>query len=179
MQSIVKSIVNSIVALLVAGACLATPCAPAAERFASDKPTPLKRLKPGKDDTAVRFAGTVQLTGQFAVVWELKNDTAFYRRITFFPDGGSAALLPRPAGDKAVAELLLSNPDKAGAMLRDLATLEKQLPREQIVSQGAATVTIRDYRAVVDCDHRWYLAELVSAARKDIVVAAREGHPGC
>jgi hypothetical protein len=72
-----------------------------------------------------------------------------------------------------------SNPDRAGAMLRDLITAETRLPREQIASEGAATVTIRDYRTAVECDHRWYLAELVSAAQKDIVVSAREAHPGC
>jgi hypothetical protein len=71
------------------------------------------------------------------------------------------------------------NREQAGAMLRDLVTVEKQLPREQIASEGAATVTIRDYRTAVDCDHRWYLAELVSAARKEIVISAREAHPGC
>lgn len=173
-------IARSFIALLLIGTCIATPGALAAERFTSDKPTPLKRLKPGKDDgQTVRFGGTVQLTGQFAMMWELKNDKPIYRRITFFPDAGSAALLPRPAGDKAVVELLLTNPEQAGAMLRDLATREKALPREQLASDGAATVTIRDYRTAVECDHRWYLAELVSAVRKDTVVAAREAHPGC
>ena len=171
---------KSIVALLAIGAFVAMPGALAAERFTSDKPTPLKRLAPGKDDgNAVRFGGSVQLTGQFAMVWELKNDKPIYRRITFFPDAGSAALLPRPTGDKAVVELLLTNPERAGAMLRDLATRETALPREQLASEGAATVTIQDYRTTVECDHRWYLAELVSVARKDIVVSAREAHPGC
>jgi hypothetical protein len=171
---------KSFIALLVICACIAAPCALAAERFTSDKPTPLKRLKPGKDDgTMVRFAGSVQLTGQFSMLWELKNDKPIYRRITFFPDAGSAALLPRPAGDKAVVEVLLTNPERAGAMLRDLITRETSLPREQLASEGAATVTIQDYRTAVECDHRWYLAELVSAARKDIVVGAREAHPGC
>jgi hypothetical protein len=171
---------RSFIALLVVGACIATPCALAAERFTSDKPSPLTRLKPGKDDgEMVRFAGSVQLSGQFAMLWELKDDKPIYRRITFFPDAGSAARLPHPAGDKPVAEVLLMNREQAGTMLRDLVTVEKQLPREQIASEGAATVTIRDYRTAVDCDHRWYLAELVSAARKEIVISAREAHPGC
>jgi hypothetical protein len=171
---------KTMLALLVAGACIATPCAFAAERFASEKPTPLKPLKPAKDDgNGTRFAGSVQLSGQFLIVWELKNDKAFFRQITFFPDAGSAALLPHPAGDKTVAELLLTNREQAGAMLRDLVTVEKALPGEQLASEGAATVTIRNYRTAVECDHRWYLAELVSAVRKDIVVSAREAHPGC
>ena len=171
---------KSILALLIVGACVAMPCGFAAERFTSDKPTPLKRLEPGKEDgNAVRFGGSVQLSGQFLVVWERRNDKPLYRQITFFPDAGSAALLPHPVGDKAVAELLFTNREKAGAMLRDLATVEKALAREQIGSEGAATVTLRNYRTAVECDHRWYLAELVSAAKQEIVVSARQGHPGC
>ena len=171
---------KSILALLIVGACVAMPCGFAAERFTSDKPTPLKRLEPGKEDgNAVRFGGSVQLSGQFLVVWERRNDKPLYRQITFFPDAGSAALLPHPVGDKAVAELLFTNREKAGAMLRDLATVEKALARERIGSEGAATVTLRNYRTAVECDHRWYLAELVSAAKQEIVVSARQGHPGC
>ena len=115
---------KSILALLIVSACVAMPCGFAAERFTSDKPTPLKRLEPGKEDgNAVRFGGSVQLSGQFLVVWERRNDKPLYRQITFFPDAGSAALLPHPVGDKAVAELLFTNREKAGAMLRDLATV--------------------------------------------------------
>jgi hypothetical protein len=172
--------VGSIIALLVVGASLAMPCGFAAERFTSDKPTPLARLKPGKDDgNAVRFSGSVQLAGQFFMVWKQENAGPAYRQITFYPDPGSAGLLPHPADEKPVAELEFTNREQAGTMLRDLVTLEKPLPRGEMGAAGAASVTIRNYWTAVECDHRWYLAELVSAARKDIVVSAREAHPGC
>ena len=175
-----RSTIGSIAALLVVGTCLAAPCGVAAERFTSAKPTPLKRLKPGKDDgNAVRFSGSVQLAGQFFMVRTQANGRAVYRQITFYPDPGSAALLPHPTDEKPVAELEFTNREQAGAMLRDLVTLEKPLPRGETGSSGAAAVTIRKYWTAVECDHRWYLAELVSAARKDIVVSAREAHPGC
>ena len=172
---------KSFIALLVIGACIAAPCALAAERFTSDKPTPLKQLKPGKDDgTTVRFAGSVQLTGQFAMVWELKNDKPIYRRITFFPDAGSAALLPHPAGDKAVVEVLLTNPERAGAMLRDLID-----PRD-----GAATraARLRGRRNRHDPGLIGRRSNATTAGTwpswcrpcgKDIVVGARQAHPGC
>jgi hypothetical protein len=166
--------------ILLAWACLVTPGLSAAERFTSDKPTPLKRLKPGKDDVnLVRFAGSVQLAGQFLLVWKQENGQPLYRQITFYPDPASAALLPHPVDEKPVAELTFTNRDQAGAMLRDLVTLEKPLPRGETGSAGAATVTIRNYRMAVECDHRWYLAELVSVMRRDIVVGAREARPGC
>jgi hypothetical protein len=171
---------RSIPALLVIGACVATPCGFAAERFTSDKPTPLTRLKPGKEDgNGARFAGSVQLSGQFFMVWKLEGKTPVYRQITFYPDPASAALLPHPVDEKAVGELDFTNREQAGAMLRDLAMSEKPLPRGEVGAAGAATVTIRNYRTDVECDHRWYLAELMSATRRDIVVAAREARPGC
>jgi len=172
---------KTLLAILLVGACTAMPCAFAAERFTSDKPTPLARLKPGKDDgNGARFGGSVQLSGQFFIVREQKNDRPLYRQVTFFPDAGSAALLPHPVGEKAVTELEFTNREQAVAMLRDLVTIEQALAREQFGSAGAATVTIRNYRTEVECDHRWYLAELVSVVKdKQMVVSAREAHPGC
>ncbi len=171
---------RSIIALLVTATCIAAPCASAAERFTSEKPTPLKRLKPGKDDgNAVRFGGSVQLAGQFFMVWKRESDKPVYRQVTFYPDAGSSALLPHPADEKPVSELDFTNREQAAAMLRDLVTDERPLPRGETGSAGAATVTIRNYLTAVACDHRWYVAELVSATRKEIVISARAVHPGC
>jgi hypothetical protein len=168
-------------AFLIAGACIATSCLAEPERFAADKPTPLKRLAADQDEgPKVQFAGSVRLSGQFLIVWERKDKKPLYRQITFFPDAGSAALLPHPVDERAVTELLFSNRQQAGAMLIDLATRQKALARSEIGSEGTATVTIRNYQAVVECDHRWYLAELVSVVKdKPIVVSARKAHPGC
>ena len=176
-----RSIIGSVVARLVVGACLATPCCFAAERFTSDKPTPLTRLKTGKDDgNAVRFAGSVQLAGQFLMVWKQENGRPAYRQITFYPDPGSAALLPHPADEKPVTELDFTNREQAAAMLRDLVTVEKPLPRGETGSAGAATVTIRNYWTEVECDHRYYLAELASVVKdKQLVAALRDARPGC
>jgi hypothetical protein len=172
---------KALLAILLVGACIAMPCVFAAERFTSDKPTPLTRLKPSKDDgNGARFGGSVQLSGQFFIVREKKNDRPLYWQVTFFPDAGSAALLPHPVGEKAVTELDFTNREQAAAMLRDLVTLETALARHQTGSAGAATVTIRNYRTEVECDHRWYLAELVSVVKdKQMVVSARDAHPGC
>ena len=170
-----------ILTILLACACAATPGLSAPERFAADKPTPLKQLKPGKDDgNAVRFGGSVQLSGQFLVVWE-RGSKPVYRQVTFYPDPGSAALLPHAAGGEPVTELTLSNRDQAGPMLLALPTAQTDLERGGTGSEGAATVTIRDYRAVVECDQRRYLAQLASARRnRDTLVSARgEVRPGC
>jgi hypothetical protein len=170
--------------LLVVGACIATPCRSEPERFTTDKPSPLKPLKPlkpGKDDgNRVRFSGSLQISGQFLIVWERKEQKTVYRQVTFFPDAGSAALLPHLAGSAPVQELFFSDREQAAKMLLDLPTVEKPLARERIGSEGAATITIRDYRTGVDCDQRWYMAQLVSAKKnRDMVVGARDARPGC
>jgi len=129
---------RSILALLVIGACVATPCGFAAERFTSERPTPLKRLPHKEDDgNGVRFAGSVKLSGQFFIVWKLESATPVYRQITFYPDPASVALLPHPADEKPVSELDFTNRGQAGAMLRDLVTSEKPLPRGEVGAAGA------------------------------------------
>ena len=168
---------RSILALLVIGACVATPCSLAAERFTSDKPTPLKRLPHKEDDgNGVRFAGSVKLSGQFLIV---AKTAAEYRQITFYPDAGSAALLPHPVDEKPVTEVDFTNRAPAAAMLRELVTAETPLPRGETASTGAATVTIRNFRTDVECDHRYYLAELVSVVKTQMVAALRNARPGC
>jgi hypothetical protein len=171
---------KSVLTLLVIGACVATPCSFAAERFTSDKPTPLKQLPHRNDDgNGVRFGGSVQLTGQFFMVWK-KAEKPEYRQITFYPDAGSAALLPHPADEKPVTELDFTNREHAAALLRELVTVEKPVSREEIGSAGAATVTIRNYRTEVECDHRYYLAEIVSVVKgKQMIAASRDARRGC
>jgi hypothetical protein len=168
--------------LIVVGACIATPGWSAPERFTADQPTPLHLLKPGKQDgNAARFGGSVRLSGQFLVIWERGDRKPAFRLIMFFPDTGSAALLPRAAGAAPVHELFLGNREQAGPMLLGLGTVETPLDGDRIGSEGAATVLIRDYQAVVECDQRRYVAQLVSAARdKEMVVSARErAQRGC
>ena len=147
----------------------------AAERFATDKPSPLRRVK-GTDLPRVRFNGQVQLSGDFLVIWELIGGKPRYQRVMFFPDHGSSALLPRPAGSGPVTMLLLSNLEQAAPMLRDLAGAPLPLPQRQHGAAGTATIAIRDYQMTVECDQRWYGAKLISARATPLVVAkARDG----
>jgi len=162
-----------------------TPGHAAPDTFTTDEPSPLKLVVPRKgDDTIVRFTGSIRLSGRFLVGWEMINRKPSHLRVMFQPDGDSAALLPRAVGSGPVKELLLSAGEQAAAaavsMLLNPETAQKVLARELLSAEGEATVTIRDYRAVIDCDHRWYMAQLVSADSRNIVVGARESpRPGC
>ncbi len=170
---------RAILTFLIIAAWIATPCS-SAERFTSERPTPLKQLEPDKDGgTIVRFAGSVQITGHFRIVHYRDNPDLPWQ-ITFFPDAASAALLPHPVDEKAVSELDFSNRERAVAMLRYLVTIRRKWANGDTSMTGAASVTIRNYSTDVECDHRWYLAELVSVLKRGPVVArARKPDQGC
>ena len=157
-------------------AWLASPALPAADKFAADKPSPLRFTGRGKDDeTIVRFAGSVRLNGRFRVAWDVVGQTPRYLRVTFLPNEDSAMLLPHAAGSASVKELLLENNEAAAKLLLDRDTAASVLAKEVLALAGEATVTIADYRSVVACDQRQYLARLVSVAiSRGVAVASAE-----
>ena len=55
---------KNMIAVLVVSLGVMTPCLSASDGFSTDKPSPLKPAKPGKDDDrVVHFTGSVQLSG--------------------------------------------------------------------------------------------------------------------
>ena len=167
---------------LVACLCVATPTLSAPERFTTDKPSPLKLARPGKEpDAAVRFRGQVQISGRFQVEWKFIARDRGHLSALFFPDKESIGLLPYAAGSRPVEELLLANSEEAVAILFEPATAQRILAKDLLAAEGRATVTIGDYRAVIECDHRWYMARLVSALKIETMVAdvRRTTSAGC
>jgi hypothetical protein len=161
---------------------MAAPCLAAPDAFVADKASPLKLAKPDKQPGApVRFTGQVQISGRFQVGWTVVNGEPRRLRAVFFPDGTSARLLPYAAGSRPVEELSFSNSEPAVSILLAAATAQRILAKELLDAKGEATVTISDYQTVVECDHRWYIAHLVSASRNEnIVVGAEEARSvGC
>jgi len=137
----------------------------------TDKPSPLKLIEPADTKTLTdRFTGTVEISGRFSVGWVSPD----FLQVLFFPDAGSAAVLPHERRRRPVEVLHVSNSEQAARLLLDAATAQKILAKELQTAQGAATVTIRDYETSVSCDTRGYSAELVAASRNAIVVAARD-----
>ena len=158
--------------VLLACLCMTTPCLSEPERFTSDRPSPLKPAKPAKEpDAAVRFLGQVQISGWFRLKWRIIDEKRGHLFARFFPDQESIGLLPYPAGGARVEELLFSNSEEAASILLEPATARRIRAKDLLDVEGAATVTIRDYRIVVECDHRWYLAQLVSASHVQTQVA--------
>jgi hypothetical protein len=161
--------------------CLASVAAMAADRFASERPSPLKSAGGGNsEETIVRFTGKVELSGRFIVAWDLVNRAPRYLRVTFLPDHASAMLLPHAVGSPAVEELMLSNNEAAAKLLLDPDAAARVLAKEALALEGDATVTIGDYQSVIDCDQRWYLARLLAvASRTRIAVAGDARRRGC
>jgi hypothetical protein len=157
---------------LLACLCIATPSFSAPERFTTDKPSPLKLAKPAEGaDAAVEFRGQAQISGRFQVEWMSMSKDRGHLRAMFFPDEDSKALLPYAAGSRRVEELLIANAEQAVTILFEPATAQRILAKELLAAEGEARITIGDYRVVVDCDHRWYMARLVSAAKVANMVA--------
>ena len=165
--------------LVVASLSIVAPSLSAAESFSSDKPSGLK-LANARHGRVAHFAGIVRLYGQFLVKWDFVDNKPHYLRAVFFPDKDSMALLPHVRGEGPVKELLFPNANEAATILLDSKTAQRIFAKELFSAGGEATVMIGHYRTVVDCDHRWYLAELISASRPTEVVEARkDGRFGC
>jgi hypothetical protein len=135
-----------------------------AQTFVTDKPSPLK-LGMTTEDRVTHFIGTVQLSGEFVIRWNLINGKRRYLRVLFLPDVNSTTVLPHPAGEESVEELTLLPAEKAVSIMVDPETAQRILTKELLSTSGEATVTIGDYRTVVDCDHRWYLAQLIAVSK--------------
>jgi hypothetical protein len=173
---------RNVLLVLIGCLYLATPCLSAAERFTSDKPSPLKLAKSGKEPgAAVEFRGQAEISGRFQVEWTFITKDRGHLSVVFFPDKDSTGLLPYAAGSRPVEELLLANAEQAVSILFEPATAQRILGKELLAAEGEATITIRDYRVVVDCDHRWYMARLVSATKLENRVAGvrPKGSVGC
>jgi hypothetical protein len=162
-------------ALLLA-LCLAASAVTAEDEFTADKASPLKFVRRARgEDTIARFTGTVGITGRFLAAWEGLDQKPRHMRVIFRPDAGTAALLPHATGADPVKELMLTNSEQAATMLLGPDAAGKLLAKTTLSAEGDATVTIGDYHAVVECDHRWYMARLVAVATsRDVVVAAGE-----
>jgi len=66
-------------------------------------------------------------------------------------------------------------------MLLESETAQRLFAKELLIARGEATLTIGDYRTVVECDHRWYMAELISVSKNSHIVASvrENGRFGC
>jgi hypothetical protein len=168
--------------IVIAGAlCTAYPCG-AADKFVTEKPSPLRVIRSGREDpTVTHFAGAVELAGKFLAIWESMSQKRQFLRIIFIPDIPSTALLPHAEGSEPVQDVMFSNSEEAASMLLTPQIAAKVLARELIRAEGEATVKITDYRAVIACDHHWYIAQLVTATRsRDAIAAATDNRRlGC
>src|SRR5262249_22658251 len=147
-----------------------------AQTFVTDKPSPLK-LGKTTEDRVTHFIGAVQLSGEFVIRWNLINDKPRYLRVLLLPDANSTALLPHPVREEPVEELAFLPAENAVSILVDPETARRILAKELLSATGEVTVTIGDYRTVVDCDHRWYLAKLMAVSKRVQGVAGAQEKP--
>lgn len=157
----------------------AVPMFSVAQTFSTDKPSPLK-LKETTQDRVTHFIGTVQLSGEFSIHWDLINGRHRYLRVIFFPNVKSIAVLPHPVWEESVKEIIFPQAEKATSKLVGPETTQRILAEELLSATGEATVTVGSYRTVIDCDQRSYLAELISVSKSvQAMASTQERHSGC
>ena len=154
---------RSVAIALWVATLFAVCAANAAEKFAAERPTPLRMVRDRiKDPTITRFTGTAQLNGKFMVVGKVISPVRRVLQIIFIPDRPSAGLLPHAIGTDPVEYLFFANNQRAASMLLTPEMTNQIAVGEILRVEGEATIEITDYRAVVECDHRWYVAQLAS-----------------
>jgi hypothetical protein len=166
--------------LLVASLGVVTPCFSESNNFSTEKPSPLKLASP-RHGRIAHFVGRVQLSGRFFVGWELITDKRSYLRVIFFPDKDSMTVLPHAVESGPVKELLFPKAEEAASILLDRQIAQRILTKEVMSARGEAIVTVGNYRTVVECDHRWYIVDLISASTTSRIIADthENGRFGC
>ncbi len=166
---VVEKLGSRLLVLLVFLAVV-TPCRSASNDFLTEQPSPLKLANP-RHGRVAHFVGRVRLSGRFFVGWEFSGHKPRYLRVVFFPDPDSTRLLPHAAESGPVKELLFPDAEQAASILLDRETSQRILAKELSSASGEGILTIGNYRTLVECDHRWYLAELLSASSNSQIVA--------
>lgn len=156
--------------------CVAIPNGAQAESYVTDKPSPLRLANPKKAQLpTLEFKGSVLISGKFLITRETYDQTNYHLRIFMYPDEKSAALLPRLTQRDGVKELGITNWEKTAAILFGPDAVRMLLSGELPSATIEAAVTINEYLVVVQCDQKFYLAELVSVAKmQEMVVAGRQ-----
>ncbi len=171
---------KNLIVLVMVSLGVVTPCFSESTNFSTEKASPLKLATP-RHGRVAHFAGRVQLSGQFLVGWELINGKRSYLRVIFFPDRDSMTVLPHAVESGPVKELLFSKAEQAASILLDREIAQMILTKEVMSARGEAILTIGNYRTVVECDHRWYIADLISASTASRIIADTQenGRFGC
>jgi hypothetical protein len=90
-------------------------------------------------------------------------------------------VLPHAVESGPVKELLFPKAEQAASILLDREVAQRILTKEVTRARGQAILTIGNYRTVIECDHRWYVADLISASTGSRIVADthENGRFGC
>ena len=145
----------------------------AGESFKTNEPSPLKLDSFEKErNSTAKFTGEVILSGGFSIGWAFIDGEPFDLVARLYPDNSSLKLLPHAVSSGNVKELRLSDAKNAAKSLLNTEQAKKLLSKEIVTINGSTTVKVSNYTTAIDCDRRWYMADLVEVIAPPLVAKA-------
>jgi hypothetical protein len=150
---------------------------PKYDAFASIKPTTLTNPTRAKDSpvSVMNFRGELTISGRFTVAWATNQPDNLL--MYFYPDVPSQEQLPYFTGGQraqaeAVQEISVWHQKKTLVDLLSQDQYARLMSREIREISGEATVVISNYTSGVDCDRRWYVAQIKKVKQSEALQLA-------
>lgn len=154
----------------------------AKDKFILSENSRLKLIEVGeKHGDMATFSGKEIVEGEFIIGWKFIDEQPYQLEARLYPINESKLNLPYEEGGVPIGELYLSTPEKAAQLLLPEDQARKILNRELVTAKGTATIEISGYTTAIDCDRRWYMADIVrvSSSIKAATTSTTEYSYGC
>lgn len=140
----------------------------------------LIEVGPSRGDLAT-FNGEAILSGKYVIGWKIIDEEPYQLEARLFLNEESQAQLPHEDSKPQVKELSLAHSDQVAGLLLSEVQSEKLLAKEIITISGEATIRINNFASGIDCDQRWYMANLIEVITPTVVanVSETEYQFGC
>ena len=145
----------------------------ARDQFAIPASSPLVLASAANQPGATtRFRGKVEVAGKFEFAWHILDGEPDALEAFFFPSDASRELLPYEVGAQAPHVVEVLNTQAAAYMLLGAKESSALLAKRKLRVSGIATVVLHQYFSAVECDHRYYGANVLSVVAPSSLLAS-------
>ena len=117
------------------------------------------------DTHIAEFDGKMSISGRFVFYWEIFDYEPKYLSLSFFPKTKDLLMLPYVKGptlkSKANEIYLNYTQEQARRLIGD-DLYQKLLNKKLLRLDGNAVITINQFSTGIDCDQRWFVADIMS-----------------
>ena len=162
-----------IIFFLAFSAVVLSAHASARDQFAIPTGSPLALASAAKQPGAnTSFRGKVEVAGKFEFAWHFLDGEPDALEAFFFPSDASRKLLPYEMGTESPRVVEVFNPGAAAHMLLDAEVASALVAKRTLRVSGVATVVLSQYFSAVECDHRYYGANVLSVVAPPSLLAS-------